>query len=304
MELVYTIEKGRVRIERVLEPDPIVEIPETMEGYPVEELAAYVLAESDVEELRLPPQIRKIGAYAFYRCEKLRSIYCYGRALDLGTGLFADARHVAFLDITLFEGEKSCLKELLSELRQTLRVRIHEKQETRLIFPEFYEDSVENTPARIVVVETHGCGPRYRYCFVKTQFQHRDYDELFAHVTVQEPEALVMELALGRLMYPCGLTESNERIYCEYVAEHWELAGRLLIEAHRLDPSRVTNLEAGRIPWLVEHPGIRDCLAAHMDPAEQLRAYTRLAQEAGDIETVSWLMDRQRPQGRKRRFEL
>ena len=41
-------------------------------------------------------------------------------------------------------------------------------------------------------------------------------------------------------------------MYLEYVAEHWLDAGKLLIEADRLGRRQVTNLDAGRLPWLVE----------------------------------------------------
>ena len=64
--------------------------------------------------------------------------------------------------------------------------KLPEEYEARLIFPEYFEDSVENTPARIVCIETHGCGHRYRYCFAGRVFQYRGYDELFPHVQVQE----------------------------------------------------------------------------------------------------------------------
>ncbi len=321
MEFIYTKNQGRIRIDRIREPEAVIEIPETMEGYPVTEMSAYVLAESDVEEVHLPSRLEKIGAYAFYRCEKLRRLYCYGMALDLGAGLFAGSQNMEFLDITLFAGEKSCLKELLSELHQTLRVRIHELQngeyeentparEARLIFPEYYEESVENTPARILVIETHGCGHRYRYCFIKNQFQYHDYDELFPHVQVQEPEELVTELALCRLIYPCGLTESHAAMYKSYVAEHWLTAGKLLIGMHRQDPCRITNLEAGYLPWLVEN--VPESCHFTTSGLSRVQAYVNLAQAAGDTETVSWLMDYQRKYKnrkkdrvqKKRRFEL
>ena len=52
-----------------------------------------------------------------------------------------------------------------AELRQTLRVQLHQmpaaasgSSRGTSDFPEYYEDSVENTPARIVSIETHGCG--------------------------------------------------------------------------------------------------------------------------------------------------
>ena len=63
---------------------------------------------------------------------------------------------------------ETCLREILSELHQALRVDLKAPDgalKARLIFPEFYEESVENTPARIIMREMHGCGHMYRYCF-------------------------------------------------------------------------------------------------------------------------------------------
>lgn len=337
----YTKTGQTVRIDKVEQPGTVVVIPERMEDCLVTELGAYVLAGSNVEELHLPVQLKKIGAYGFYNCEKLKRLYCGSRAADLGAGLFAGTGGVEFLDFTLFEGERSCLKELLSELRQTLRVRIHLSKEgntggervteARLIFPEYFEESVENTPARILYIETHGCGHRYRYCFAGTQFQYQEYDELFPHVKVQEPEELVAELAMGRLQYPLGLTGRHEKMYREYVAKHWKMAGKLLLETDGRSKGRCGNLDPGGIPWLVreildqqqsqEEAALRP-EASDNNPAEKitleekLRELTRMAQQAQDTETVAWLMDFRHQAGmqrrglqetgarKKRRFEL
>lgn len=312
MELSYKIQDGRAVIGKIENPDRVVMVPETLEGCPVTELGAYALAGSGVEELYLPSRLVTIGAYAFYNCHSLRRITCFGRAVDLGAGLFAGVQTVEYLDITLFSGEKSCLKELLSELRQTLRVRIREAEpgsgaagepaavggptaesrEARLIFPEYYEDSVENTPARIVSIETHGCGHRYRYCFQNRVFQYRDYDSIFPHMKVQEPEALAAELAVSRLKYPLGLTEAAAREYRAYLAEHWQAAGQVLIDADRLNRDSVTSLDPGQLPWLVEQvlePMVGD--TPETGWASILSCYISLAQNAGDPEMVSWLMD-------------
>ena len=178
---------------------------------------------------------------------------------------------------------------------------------------------MENTPARIVSIETHGCGHRYRYCFAGRVFQYRGYDELFPHVQVQEQEELVTELALGRLMYPRELSEKFREHYLDYVREHWETAGKLLIQADRLQRNRVSNLEPGKLPWLVDEvldaarqdaaagdgqnmsgadesvkelgePENRNQISANL--ADQLGGLINLAQEEGDTEMVSWLMER------------
>ncbi len=333
MKLTYHISGREARIDKIEDAGAVVSVPEELEGCPVTELGAYVLSGSDVEEVHLPPGLKKIGAYGFYECENLRRIYCYSRVNDLGAGLFAGVRTVELLDITEFEGEKSCFQDMLSELRQTLRVRvrmaemthgslagnragIRDFKEARLIFPEYFEESVENTPARILFIETHGCGHRYRYCFANRQFQYKSYDELFPHAKVQEPEELVTELALGRLFYPLGLSESCKEMYLDYVREHWRTAGQLLIEADGWNRGGATNLEAGGLPWLVETVLAAGTVLAEQerkagseDPAAfgaKLETLIAMAQQAGDTEMVSWLMDfRHRRQAtRKRRFEL
>ncbi len=328
MKFIYTRIKDEIRIDKIEDPEAVIYVPEQFEECPVTELSSYVLAHSAVEEIHLPPYVRKIGAYGFYECEQLKRIYCYSRVLDLGAGLFAGVPAVEYLDITEFPGERSCLKEMLAELRQTLRVQLHqmpaaasEAAEARLIFPEYYEDSVENTPARIVSIETHGCGHRYRYCFAGRVFQYRGYDELFPHVQVQEQEELVTELALGRLMYPRELSEKFQEHYLNYVREHWKTAGKLLIQADRLQRNRVSNLEPGKLPWLVDEvldaarqdaaagdgqnmsgaaeaeavkapAETMNAVQASVNLADQLGELTSLAQEAGDTEMVSWLMER------------
>lgn len=222
-----------------------------------------------------------------------------------------------YLEFTEFAGERSGFKEMLSELRQTLRVTLCRREadgktaQARLIFPEYYEESVENTPARILFIETHGCGHRYRYCFVNRQFQFRGYDELFPHVKVQESEELVTELALGRLLYPMELTPRFEAMYREYVKEHWKAAGRLLIEADGPHRGGRASLEPGRLPWLVT-----DILAGTKDGEEDVSAedgkkqltfcieeLIALAGEAEDTEVVGWLMDYRHEQKREEQTE-
>ena len=317
MEISYRIVNDTVCIDKIENPGTVVVVPEEVEGRPVTELGAYVLSGSSVEEVYLPSRLVKIGAYGFYGCEALKRLHAFGRLTDLGTGLFAGAQGVEYLEFTEFAGERSGFKEMLSELRQTLRVTLCRREadgktaQARLIFPEYYEESVENTPARILFIETHGCGHRYRYCFVNRQFQFRGYDELFPHVKVQESEELVTELALGRLLYPMELTPRFEAMYREYVKEHWKAAGRLLIEADGPHRGGRASLEPGRLPWLVT-----DILAGTKDGEEDVSAedgkkqltfcieeLIALAGEAEDTEMVGWLMDYRHEQKREKASE-
>ncbi len=315
-------EKRGARILRVYSRDREAEIPETVEGadgnpLPVLELADYVFsamrqgAEEDdlmglppltgdrVEHVVLPRSLRKIGRYAFYNCEGLRKLSFFTAVSDLGAGLFTGCRNIGELDVRMVPGEKSCLYEVLSELNQTLRVTLRDQDggiQARLLLPEYFEESVENTPARIVNLEMHGCGHRYRYGFRREQMPFAEYDALFPHVRVQEPPAIVSELAWYRLEYPVQLSENWKAAYLEYLEAHPEAAAEAF--------ARVGNMALMR--------------RAAADPRISLDSLEKMigaAQRTGQSELIPLLMDvrhsrqaEHAEQGqvfqRKRRFEL
>ena len=63
MKLSYTILGKTVRIDKIEDQQQVVIIPDILDGYPVTELGNYVLAGSSVEEIWLPADLKKIGAY-------------------------------------------------------------------------------------------------------------------------------------------------------------------------------------------------------------------------------------------------
>lgn len=181
--------------------------------------------------IRFPEGLEKIGSYAFYNCYELSSVEFHSPVSDVGSGLFTGCYKIKNLEVHIITGKRSCLKEFLSELRQQLTVSYECPQgKARLLFPEMFEESVENTPARIITREMHGCGHRYRYCFDQTEFQFQKYDALFPHVIVQEPEAVTTALVLGRLFYPLGLTAAYKEAYESYLAKHMEAAAFAALE--------------------------------------------------------------------------
>lgn len=100
----------------------------------------------------------------------------------------------------------------------------------KLIFPEFFEESIENTPARIIMREMHGCGHMYRYCFNGTDFQFWEYDKLLPTAEILESPALVCRMALYRLYWPKGLTEEWKEEYWKYIKKHPDEAAKGLTE--------------------------------------------------------------------------
>lgn len=334
MELIW--EKCRIgetegaRILRVLGEDGQVEIPEqvwTDEGHtervPVLELADYafsammrneprpgpnqegmpVICGDKVESVSLPKTLMRIGKYGFYNCEKLRKLTFWSSIRDLGAGLFTGCRGVEELDVRMEEERKSCLPEILAELSQMLRLTMRDESGTitaKLLIPEFFEESVENTPARILVLETHGCGHRYRYCFRQTQMQMPEYDALFPYVCVEEQPETAAELAWYRLWYPFGLSESSKKQYKTYLKEHPASAMKAFLQVQDM-----------KLLGQIAEDAIID--------GQTITAMTEAASKLGQTEAVTVLMNvRQEkfyknqeqkeietlPKNKRRKFEL
>ncbi|OUQ15638.1 hypothetical protein B5E84_14100 [Lachnoclostridium sp. An14] len=222
-------------------------IPETIEGLPVTELGPYVFSEGKrtapagewtvahesgkeppliegnrLKTLALPSSVRKAGKYAFYNCHQWERLVCHSTFNDIGAGAFTGCKHLTHLDITMEpDVPRPGLKDILSELRQEVHVTYRTKEgSTRLVFPEFYEDAVENTPARIVSVKVYGSGHFYRYCFDGRDLQFKDYDAQFENLVILDREELAVEAAVGRLRGPVSLTAEARERYLEYLSAH------------------------------------------------------------------------------------
>ena len=311
-----------VRILDYRSMDSLAVVPEEIGGQPVTELAPYLFSShrypddtgrsggawqsgtgdriteeealklpelrgSALKELRLPSTLRRVGAYGFYNCERLKRLELYSTTLDWGPGVFTGCLGLEEMLIHIDESRRSCFKEILAGLRQTVAVDYDGPERGRLIFPEFFEEAVENTPARILVTNTHGCGQKYRNAFVSTRFQFREYDSLFPHVQVQEPERLVIALAVGRLMYPCELTEKYREQYLRYLTDHRIAAAC----------QTAVQEDTEALAWLMEH--------ISYDP-QDMKAVIEAAGRSGSLAAVSCLMDKAGRQetAQRRRFAL
>ena len=170
MNISYRKTANGICVERCYTLDNKLVIPDTIEGLPVTELDTYTFSQTVrrreqpaveregepemcgevLEELTLPEHLEKVGAYAFYNCFHLKKLSCCSTVKDWGAGVFTGCTRITELDIRIFPEAKSNFKEILSELRQMLVVDYRDEQGkllAKLIFPEFFEESIENTPA-------------------------------------------------------------------------------------------------------------------------------------------------------------
>ena len=205
-----------------IEGDPqIVEIPGQIDGVSVTELGEYLFSGKRCQIIRIPSGVRKIGRYGFYNCRDLEQIWFSSDFTDLGSGAFTGCHRIRSLEVQM-NSEQSGLKEILSEVGEALKVHLYGKVEAMLWFPEYYEEGVENTPARILMTEIHGSGLYYRNCFQGKVFSFLEYDKRFEMARAQEAPDFLREMVYGRLHWPADLTDQAKVQYEQYLKEHME----------------------------------------------------------------------------------
>lgn len=321
----YEKKENSAVIWRCFSHDTKAEIPQRIEGLLVQEIAPYAfsahmdqaaldrgiregriqifvpeimqfgqelapaLCGNRVESIKMPDTIRKVGRYCFYNCDNLQELEFDGRLSDWGSGSFTGCHKVKKLHLHVPADGVTWLKPVLEELREELRVRCSTEDgedHANLLFPEFFEEGVENTPARILEERIHGMGMRYRNCFYNKRFDFRQYDSLFPLAVTQESEETMTELAMGRLRWPQELGAEAAKQYQDYVLRHGKTALKQLFAARDMEGLR----------WLCELEGADSDLCS--DAMEQASALHF-------TEAVSYLMERTRSvSGNARRRRL
>ena len=75
-------------------------------------------------------------------------------------------------------------------------------------------------PARILETHYHGCGYKYRQCFLEKKVDYQGYDRLFYLAKINEKPEILLPMAMGRLLWPWDLGSQAEEEYLEYIKEH------------------------------------------------------------------------------------
>ncbi|MBQ1492305.1 MAG: hypothetical protein IIZ39_10135 [Blautia sp.] len=144
---------------------------------------------------------------------------------SIGAGAFTGCHHIKALSVSLLKGKASLLRDVLMEVAEELVVSLEMPEgKASLLFPAYFEEGVENTPARIIEHHTHGSGLLFRNCFVSRELQFLEYDKRFADARGEEGEELLLRLALGRLRFPLHLEKASKEAYEAYLGEHFEAA--------------------------------------------------------------------------------
>lgn len=126
--------------------------------------------------------------------------------------------------------------------------KVHRKDskcEARLVFPEHYDEAVENTPARILYTEYHGSGSNYRQCFYNKELNYQEYDKLFEMAVVMDKLEVLVNMSFGRLEFPYELTEKAREEYQGYIKKNLREIAVYLVkqeDIHRLEVISVQKL--------------------------------------------------------------
>lgn len=308
----YEVKDNQICILRCYGSSGSVVIPEQLDGFVVTELSAYAFAEEMekepentsgfpcicgelLEELYLPRTIKRLGRYIFYNCLRFRKLSFFSNISFMGAGAFTGCESLCCLEMYRLDGN-SCLREILQDLKQTVTVECYhgleepgkrmelkgredvgeetEKQEPlcRLVYPEFFEEAVENTPARIISTQTHGMGVQYRNAFRSTQVVFREYDCLFTTGKYNIDLNVLSGIVISRLRYPFALEEDARDEYTDWLTLHLRETSFYLLEQENEKDLR----------WLAE---------VFASTAEQMDVLLETAKQREDAQAVSIMMD-------------
>ena len=216
----------------------------------------HVLAGNDVEEIVFPDTLKEIGRYIFYGCGNLKKLEFSDSLMQIGCGAFTGCHALEKLTVHMKQGKKSGIKEMLGEMWQRINVnflyeyeedgieksdvmhRRENKSEARLVFPEHYDEAVENTPARILYTEYHGSGSNYRQCFYDKELNYQEYDRLFEMAVAMDKLEVLVDMSFGRLEFPYELTGKARENYREYIRKNLGDIAEYLVkqeDMHRLE---------------------------------------------------------------------
>ena len=216
----------------------------------------HVLAGNDVEEIVFPDTLKEIGRYIFYGCGNLKKLEFSDSLMQIGCGAFTGCHALEKLTVHMRQGKKSGVKEMLGEMWQRIDVnflyeyeedgieksdimhRRESKSEARLVFPEHYDEAVENTPARILYTEYHGSGSNYRQCFYDKELNYQEYDRLFEMAVAMDKLEVLVDMSFGRLEFPYELTGKARENYREYIRKNLGDIAEYLVkqeDMHRLE---------------------------------------------------------------------
>ena len=185
-----------------------------------------------LEDLRLPETLRRVGDYALFNCTARRTLRLADTVSYWGGGVLMNCRQLDTFHLACTGREGELMDYLAGELPRELDMTLSysEGRTARVIFPEYAEVFEENVPHHQFDFHIQGAGYPYHHCFYHKQFSLRDYDQLWKGYLGMEYEPdCALRLAWWRLRYPMDLTDQAEAAYWAYLRDHGVDAARWLL---------------------------------------------------------------------------
>ena len=267
LKIDYIIKNNEVEIVRCYGTSGEVVLPEEVDGLKVVSVAPYcfsdrkrkedtdvltatvneyglgfgegeLLAGNIVESVSFPDSVERIGNYIFYGCKSLTKLKFSDRLKDIGSGAFTGCGSISKLYVRIVHDNKTAVKEILGDLWQRIDVRFENVitgNVSDLVFPEHYEEAVENTPARILYTQHHGSGNDYRQCFYNRELDYFKYDSLFIVAMARDDIDQLEDQVFKRLSTPVNMTDKHKEEYIMFIKTNYEKIIPDIIEKDNTD---------------------------------------------------------------------
>ena len=240
MEYILT-EKG-ITITGQKEAAGIICVPDSVGEQPVTAVEKYAFADRpEINEAILPPGLVRIGAHAFYNCKNLKVLELHDGIRELEDGAFKNCYSLTEIILHCHSGREGCIRNLMSDNIQelTLHIIYDSGEMSRLTFPSFEDDYVENTPARIFQAVSYGSGGAYRQCMQVGTLDYREFDRLFERSVREDRFEAALFNSIGRLMFPYRLFSSAREKYLQFLKDNEIKAAKVLIDSEDMDGLRL-----------------------------------------------------------------
>lgn len=227
------INEDSIRINKVYSSSPTIEIPELIDGYMVREIADYCFSSKevnlsncilnreipsnyhvcsgvDVESVRLPSTLKKLGNYAFYNCRMLKEVFLPSSLMSIGGDAFMNCLRLNHIHYGCSIFSVTILKQILTQITWDIEVDFIDGS---IFYPEYNGSYDEVGPAHIFALNIEGEGFRMRQCFKDGKIDFDGYDACFEKLCAEESESCIFHVAILRFMM------GSER-YIPYLKAH------------------------------------------------------------------------------------
>ena len=234
-----------IRLLHMYGKNPVCVVPDMLDGMRVTELAEYCfsfksmpeklktelgiedilrpdmteLCDDYIERVILPDGMKKIGRLCFYNCSRLTMLELPSDICDVDGDAFMNCTKLYMLVMRGSPKDKSCLKQILSQISTLVRVRWADSDGNAIAqacFFEYDQTYDEIGPAHIFKLNMNGA----RQAFMDRVFVWKQYDEIFSEAIAQESEDDLLDMAFYRLIYAYELSKEARQQFLEYIVNH------------------------------------------------------------------------------------